>query len=232
MLSPLPHHPPTSPDLCSAERTVEDDADGGWTETLTDATSSSGGGAAADDAVEAAAVGVAAVSVSDDVDLDDIPDADDESAAVSVSYFARFPLLLSCSAGGRCRLRRRRCGSSCSGAHPHVPALTRLSSSFFLPPPHSLTADTTSASRAAPALSRSLSTLHMCHFSSRYDPYHWTQRLWLFGYDEQRQPLSPEKLMEDMSQVCPPCRGLPLVISVDASHFVLCALDRITQRRP
>ena len=35
----------------------------------------------------------------------------------------------------------------------------------------------------------------------RYDPYHWTQRLWLFGYDEQRQPLSPEKLMEDMSQV-------------------------------
>jgi hypothetical protein len=39
------------------------------------------------------------------------------------------------------------------------------------------------------------------HFFSRYDPYHWTQRLWLFGYDEQRQPLSPEKLMEDMSQV-------------------------------
>ena len=30
-----------------AERTVEDDVDGGWTETLTDATGSSGGGAAA-----------------------------------------------------------------------------------------------------------------------------------------------------------------------------------------
>jgi ubiquitin-like-conjugating enzyme ATG3 len=69
-----------------AERTVEDDVDGGWTETLTDATGSSGGGAAAiEDAVEAAAGGMAAVSVSDEVDLDDIPDADDESAAVSVS---------------------------------------------------------------------------------------------------------------------------------------------------
>jgi hypothetical protein len=65
---------------------VEDDVDGGWTETLTDATGSSGGGAAAiEDAVEAAAGGMAAVSVSDEVDLDDIPDADDEDAAVSVS---------------------------------------------------------------------------------------------------------------------------------------------------
>ncbi len=70
-----------------AERTVEDDADGGWTETLTDATGSCGSGAAAvDDAVEAAAGGMAAVSVSqsDEVDFDDIPDADDEAAAVSL----------------------------------------------------------------------------------------------------------------------------------------------------
>ena len=65
---------------------MEEDADGGWTETLTDATPSSGGGAAAAvaDAVDAAAGGMAAVSVADDVDLDDIPDADDDSAAVSV----------------------------------------------------------------------------------------------------------------------------------------------------
>ena len=75
----LTHRPP-------AERTVEDDADGGWTETLTDAPSSSGGGSAcaADDAVDAAAIGIAAASVSDEVDVDDIPDADDDSAAVSV----------------------------------------------------------------------------------------------------------------------------------------------------
>ena len=65
---------------------MEDDVDGGWTETLTDATGSSGGGAAAiEDAVEAESGGMAAVSVSDEVDLDDIPDADDESTAVSVS---------------------------------------------------------------------------------------------------------------------------------------------------
>ena len=70
-----------------AERTVEDDADGGWTETFTDAPSSSGGGAACavEDAVDAAASGIAAASVADEVDVDDIPDADDDSAAVSVS---------------------------------------------------------------------------------------------------------------------------------------------------
>jgi hypothetical protein len=69
-----------------SERTVEDDADGGWTETTTDAvTSSSGGGSAVDDAVDCASGALAAVCVADEVDLDDIPDADDDSAAVSVS---------------------------------------------------------------------------------------------------------------------------------------------------
>ena len=94
MSCPLLHLTPAFLALRFAERTVEDDADGGWTETLTDATSSGGGGAAADDAVEAAAAGVATVSVSDEVDLDDIPDADDESAVVSVSRFSRLPRLL------------------------------------------------------------------------------------------------------------------------------------------
>jgi len=126
------------------ERTVEDDVDGGWTETLTDATGSSGGGAAAiEDVVEAAAGGMAAVSVSDEVDLDDIPDADDESAAVSVVVAAR---------------------------------------------------DDGAADQVVVERTRTYDV------SITYDPYHWTQRLWLFGYDEARQPLSPEKLMEDMSQ--------------------------------
>ena len=81
LLATLLTHRPLS------ERTVEDDADGGWTETFTDAPSSLGGGAACavDDAVDAAASGIAAASVADEVDVDDIPDADDESAAVSVS---------------------------------------------------------------------------------------------------------------------------------------------------
>ncbi len=76
----------------------------------------------------------------------------------------------------------------------------------FSPFSHRSPAVTTSASRASPAHSRSPSTVYSCYILSRYDPYHWTQRLWLFGYDEQRQPLSPEKLMEDMSQVCAPQR--------------------------
>ena len=72
---------------------MEDDADGGWTETFTDAPSSSGGGAASavEDAVDAAASGIAAASVADEVDVDDIPDADDDSAAVSVSLMTRLP---------------------------------------------------------------------------------------------------------------------------------------------
>jgi hypothetical protein len=76
--------------LATAERTVEDDADGGWTETTSDAVGSSGGGSSAvDDAVDSAAGGMAAVCVADEVDLDDIPDADDDAAAVSVSFMLR-----------------------------------------------------------------------------------------------------------------------------------------------
>jgi hypothetical protein len=93
-----------------AERTVEDDADGGWTETLTDATGSCGSGAAAaDDAVEAAAGGMAAVSVSqsDEVDFDDIPDADDEAAAVSLempptSSHSALRMIVALRSTGRC----------------------------------------------------------------------------------------------------------------------------------
>uniref|UniRef100_A0A8D2NXR1 Ubiquitin-like-conjugating enzyme ATG3 n=1 Tax=Zosterops lateralis melanops TaxID=1220523 RepID=A0A8D2NXR1_ZOSLA len=33
-----------------------------------------------------------------------------------------------------------------------------------------------------------------------YDKYYQTPRLWLFGYDEQRQPLTVEHMYEDISQ--------------------------------
>ncbi|KAK2091816.1 E2-like enzyme [Saguinus oedipus] len=33
-----------------------------------------------------------------------------------------------------------------------------------------------------------------------YDKYNQTPRLWLFGYDEQRQPLTVEHMYEDISQ--------------------------------
>jgi len=33
-----------------------------------------------------------------------------------------------------------------------------------------------------------------------YDQYHQTPRMWLFGYDENRQPLKPEQVLEDISQ--------------------------------
>ena len=33
-----------------------------------------------------------------------------------------------------------------------------------------------------------------------YDKYYQTPRLWLFGYDEDRQPLSVEQMYEDISQ--------------------------------
>ena len=94
-------------------------------------------------------------------------------------------------------------------------ALIRLP--FIMHPPHCPPTDTTSASRAAPAAdTRSPPHLHVCYTPHRYDPYHWTQRLWLFGYDEARQPLSPEKLMEDMSQVRLLLSGVPF-------PFMLCA---------
>jgi len=33
-----------------------------------------------------------------------------------------------------------------------------------------------------------------------YDQYHQTPRVWLFGYDENRQPLKPEEVLHDISQ--------------------------------
>jgi len=33
-----------------------------------------------------------------------------------------------------------------------------------------------------------------------YDQFHQTPRVWLFGYDEQRRPLSPEAVLQDISQ--------------------------------
>jgi len=33
-----------------------------------------------------------------------------------------------------------------------------------------------------------------------YDQYHQTPRVWLFGYDENRQPLKPEQVLQDISQ--------------------------------
>jgi len=36
--------------------------------------------------------------------------------------------------------------------------------------------------------------------SITYDQYHQTPRVWLFGYDENNKPLSPEKVLEDISQ--------------------------------
>jgi len=33
-----------------------------------------------------------------------------------------------------------------------------------------------------------------------YDQYHQTPRVWLFGYDENKQPLTPEKVLQDMSE--------------------------------
>jgi len=33
-----------------------------------------------------------------------------------------------------------------------------------------------------------------------YDQYHQTPRVWLFGYDENRQPLKPEEVLQDISQ--------------------------------
>lgn len=32
-----------------------------------------------------------------------------------------------------------------------------------------------------------------------YDKYYQTPRVYLFGYDEHRHPLSPQKIMEDIS---------------------------------
>eukprot|EP00850_Spirogloea_muscicola_P020281 SM000211S06651 [mRNA] locus=s211:181288:183297:- [translate_table: standard] len=36
--------------------------------------------------------------------------------------------------------------------------------------------------------------------SITYDKYYQTPRVWLFGYDESRQPLKPEQVLEDVSQ--------------------------------
>eukprot|EP00897_Mesotaenium_endlicherianum_P007461 jgi/Mesen1/6743/ME000344S06021 len=36
--------------------------------------------------------------------------------------------------------------------------------------------------------------------SMSYDKYYQTPRFWLFGYDEARQPLSPEEMLQDVSQ--------------------------------
>jgi len=36
--------------------------------------------------------------------------------------------------------------------------------------------------------------------SITYDKYYQTPRVWLFGYDEHRNPLTPEQIFEDMSQ--------------------------------
>jgi len=35
--------------------------------------------------------------------------------------------------------------------------------------------------------------------SITYDQYHQTPRVWLFGYDENRQPLKPEEVLQDIS---------------------------------
>lgn len=36
--------------------------------------------------------------------------------------------------------------------------------------------------------------------SITYDKYYQTPRVWLFGYDEQRRPLTSEQIFEDISQ--------------------------------
>jgi len=36
--------------------------------------------------------------------------------------------------------------------------------------------------------------------SITYDTYHWTPRMWLFGYNERRSPLSPKDLLDDISE--------------------------------
>jgi len=36
--------------------------------------------------------------------------------------------------------------------------------------------------------------------SITYDKYYQTPRMWLFGYDENQQPLSPEEMFEDVMQ--------------------------------
>jgi len=33
-----------------------------------------------------------------------------------------------------------------------------------------------------------------------YDQFHQTPRVWLFGYDENRKPLKPEQVLQDISQ--------------------------------
>ena len=35
--------------------------------------------------------------------------------------------------------------------------------------------------------------------SITYDKFYRTPRVWLFGYDEQRRPLTPQQIMEDVS---------------------------------
>ncbi|CAI5470267.1 unnamed protein product [Closterium sp. Yama58-4] len=42
--------------------------------------------------------------------------------------------------------------------------------------------------------------LFHCSYSITYDKYYQTPRIWLFGYDEERQPLAAERVFEDVSQ--------------------------------
>lgn len=59
-------------------------------------------------------------------------------------------------------------------------------------------------SAQAPAKNESQSILQTRTYDLNitYDNYYRTPRLWLFGYDENKQPLSPEQMYEDISQVC------------------------------
>jgi ubiquitin-like-conjugating enzyme ATG3 len=69
----------------------------------------------------------------------------------------------------------------------------------------SATAAATTASRpaaasvAAPAVNDNIVRTRTYDISMSYDKYYQTPKIWLFGYDEARQPLKAEQMFEDIS---------------------------------
>jgi ubiquitin-like-conjugating enzyme ATG3 len=56
-----------------------------------------------------------------------------------------------------------------------------------------------SAAAAAPAVNDNIVRTRTYDISMSYDKYYQTPKIWLFGYDESRQPLKAEQMFEDIS---------------------------------
>jgi len=70
-----------------------------------------------------------------------------------------------------------------------------------------------------------------------YDQYHQTPRVWLFGYDENKKPLKPEQVLQDISQdhanktvtIAPqPHTGIPQAYIHPCRHAAV--MKRVVQR--